>query len=135
MRKINKIKNIYSSACVNCGRLIEDKKAIIIDGKNYCENCGVLKDKMLSSEFYAPVGILRILSYIFSFINPFFGFLLGAIFYSQKNNISAKKFGKNCLILMTVSLSFIFLFFIISLMLGISISGGDIFYNIKEGYY
>jgi len=115
--------------------LIEDSKEIIIDGKNYCETCVILKQKNATSEFNAPEGALKIFSYILSFINPFIGFLFGAIFYSQKQNDNARRFGKNCLILMAISFSFILLFLIMSIILGSSISGGDIFYNIKEGYY
>lgn len=135
MKKTSKIRYVYTAACINCGKLIHKDNEIKINGKSYCEVCFNLKDKNTSSEFNAPEGILRVFSYFFSFINPFIGFLLGTIFYSQKQNINARAFGKNCLILMFVSLSFILLFLILSIILGSSVIGGDLFYNIKEGYY
>lgn len=135
MKKVSKINNIYSSACICCGKLLKEVEEIKINGKNYCEACSVLKDKNNIFEFNVPEGVLRVLSYIFSFINPFIGFLLGAIFYSQKQNLNARKFGKNCLILMAISLSLIFLFFIFAIILGSVLSDGSLFYNIKEGYY
>lgn len=135
MKKNSKPKRMFFAACVNCGKFIEEEP-VIINARNYCKLCGELqRDQMISNEIKAPEGMLKIFSYIFSFINPFIGFLLGVVFYPQKQNVRARIFGKNCLILMGISLSFILLFLILLFIIGEGIFGGDIFYNIKEGYY
>jgi|DewCreStandDraft_4_1066084.scaffolds.fasta_scaffold15010_4 hypothetical protein len=130
-----KINPIYTSVCINCGKLIDDSSKKIINGKSYCENCSITVNTTNPNGMNAPEGILKFFGYIFSLVNPFAGFLLGLVFYSQKNNASAKNFGKNCLILMSITFTLILIFLILSVFLGTSIAGGDIFYNIKEGYY
>lgn len=135
MKKNLKRRYVYDAACINCGKLLHKDDVKKINGKSYCEACFNLKDKNTTFEFNAPEGILRIFSYIFSFINPLIGFLFGTIFYSQKQNINARTFGKNCLILMFLSFLIILFFLIVSIILSSNVIGGDLFYNIKEGYY
>ncbi|HPD19518.1 MAG TPA: hypothetical protein PLF61_07630 [Candidatus Goldiibacteriota bacterium] len=135
MKRTLKSKHVYSSACVNCGKLIEEGSEIIINGKNYCDACSVIKDKNATTEFNpqinAPDCILKFFSYILSLFNPFIGFVFGAIFYPQKQNNKARAFGKNCLILMAISIVFVLLFLVLSA----GMTGTNILSGIKEGYY
>jgi hypothetical protein len=135
MKRTLKSKHVYSSACINCGKLIEEGSETVINGKNYCEPCSIIKDKNAITEFNpqinAPEGILKFFSYVLSLFNPFIGFVLGVVFYPQKQNNKARSFGKYCLILMAISIVFVLLL----LMFSAGMSGANILSGIKEGYY
>jgi|SRR5208283_4966712 len=137
-RKINVKRNMpkYVAACSNCGTLLTEETTKNINDKNYCENCIT---KIQSAPvvkpvyFYTPEGLLKYIAYVICFFTPIAGFIIGTIYFSQKEDL-AKKFGKNCLIIMGVGLVVLLILIIISVVLTL-LAGGEGGFNIGEGYY
>jgi membrane associated rhomboid family serine protease len=136
----------YRAVCVNCGTFIPVNSGITKDEKNYCSSCAaamlntpIIPPAAPAAEiqalqpFAAPSGILRILSYIVS-LSPVFGFLFGAIFYSQKDE-ALKKFGRNCFIMMGIGIALSLIVFILIIAAGAAFGGGMGGINFGEGYY
>ncbi len=126
----------YVAACLNCGTLLTEETVKKTNDKNYCGNCipkvqfaSVVK----SVYFYAPEGLIKYIAYIISFFSPIAGFIIGLIYFSQKDEL-AKKFGKNCLIIMGIGLVVLLILIIISVVLTL-LAGGEGGFNIGEGYY
>ena len=133
----------YRAVCINCGSFIPVNSGMARDGRNYCDACGaaLLNAPMAPppapaqppAPFFAPSGALKILSYVLS-LSPVIGFLLGVIFFPQKD-AALRKFGRNCFIMMGIGLVLGLLMFIIVVAAGAAFGSGVSGSNFGEGYY
>ncbi len=133
----------YRAVCINCGSFIPVNSGITREGRNYCDQCGaaVIQSPIIPpplpaqqlTPFFAPSGPLKILSYILS-LSPVIGFLLGVIFFPQKDQ-ALRKFGRNCFIMMGIGLVIALLMFIVVVAAGAALGGGVNGASFGEGYY
>lgn len=84
--------------------------------------------------FHAPTGFLARLCYVISFVNPFAGVVLGAVFMPQCSQ-KAKTFGKNCLLIAIAAFLFAIFFLTAVIMSGGWTPSGLSGFIIKEGYF
>jgi len=161
MRKIRKKENPeerFIATCTQCGKLIKENSGYYIDNKYVCENCfsriehkvnndytldaqtqpiynySSHTEQKVNNDFKPPQGIIKILVYILSVLNPVIGFLFGSIFFSQSSTEN-KNFGKNCFILMGIGIFVVLIIFIIVLFLNFTFSGKLSDFQFYEGYY
>ena len=139
-REKNKItavpKQEYVAACSNCGVLLTEKTLKKLNDKNYCESC-LAKTNLTPVEkptfFFMPQGLLKFIAYLVCFFKPSVGFILGIIYFSQKDE-NTKKFGRNCFIFMALGM----IIYGVLILFGWSfyMANGDLSdINIGEGYY
>lgn len=124
----------YTASCVSCGSLITEDMKFYSEGKNYCTKCAMISKKE-EPALRTPLGFVKWLCYLVSFLSPLSGFVLGIIFLSQKD-ADSRTFGRHCIVVMGISLALILIFLIFSAVMGIMGLGGDYTGpNIMEGYY
>ncbi|MEI7640885.1 MAG: hypothetical protein WCJ46_05205 [bacterium] len=144
-KTIKNKKTEHTAACVSCGMLINESQQKIINHKHYCKYCAPEIQEILKPPtpaalplFVAPVGVLRVLTYIVCIFSPLIGFVLGMLYISQADQEN-KKFGKKCFIFMGIGIAFWGIVFIVNaffdLMLLGSKAAGMFGFKIGEGYY
>jgi hypothetical protein len=139
----------YKAVCVKCGTFIPEGEGVLINNKNYCSSCGPAQTAEEAALAVKPVqqtpapvkadsienpkGILKVICYFASLI-PIAGFILGAVFYPQKDP-ETKKFGRNCFIMMAIGLFFVLVFFVIMAAAGAALGGAVDKMSFGEGYF
>lgn len=124
---------VNTAACVNCGTLLTDDQKYVSEGRSYCATCAILPRKQ-EPALAAPAGLLKWLCYLVAFFSPLAGFVLGVVFFLQKDNES-RSFGRHCFIVVAISLIIIVLFLVVSAVIGMLTGAGNSGVNIGEGYY